>query len=236
MAGSPLRLLIKSPLALSLIGLLVAIEVLCPFVFTDLTSFYTRFGLSREGISSFALWQLVSYSLLHGSWVHLLMNILLLVAVGLRLQWMVGRRTLWLVLLLGVLAGGAGHLLFSPDVVIGISGGMLALLLCHTTLSPESRWLMPVPISGKNLGRGLMLASLLLSLLTPGSGWPWLGDWGSSLARYGFAGVFEISHGCHLGGALAGWLCGRWMLRPRVSLASLQRDRARREGTSPERS
>lgn len=234
MAGSPLRLLIKSPLALSLIGALVAIELLCRFVFTDLTSLYTQFGLSREGISSFALWQLVSYSLLHGSWVHLLMNILLLVAVGLRLQWMVGRRVLWRVLALGVVAGGVGHLLSSPDVLIGISGGMLALLLCHTTLSPESRWLMPVPISGKNLGRGLMLASLVLSLLTPGSGLPWLGTWGAWLVDAGLGEIFDISHGCHLGGAVAGWLCGRWMLRPRVSLASLQRDRARREGTSPQ--
>lgn len=229
MAGLSLRQFVRSPLVLSLVGLLVAIEWIRSLVLSDLTAFYLLFGLSREGLASLALWQLLSYSLLHGGWVHLVMNVLLLVAVGCRLEWMVGRRALWLVLSLGVVAGGLCHLLFSPDVLIGISGGMLALLLCHTTLSPESRWLMPIPISGRNLGRGLLVASLGLSLLTPESGWPWLGEWGSSMARSGLAGVFEISHGCHLGGALVGWACGRWMLRPRVTLARLQRERIRRE-------
>jgi membrane associated rhomboid family serine protease len=37
-----------------------------------------------------------------------------------------------------------------------------------------------------------------------------------------------MGHACHFGGALAGWLYGRWMLRQRVTLEKLRRDRARR--------
>jgi membrane associated rhomboid family serine protease len=40
---------------------------------------------------------------------------------------------------------------------------------------------------------------------------------------------FRIGHACHFGGGLAGWIYGRWLLRPRVSLKQLERSRARRE-------
>jgi membrane associated rhomboid family serine protease len=41
--------------------------------------------------------------------------------------------------------------------------------------------------------------------------------------------IFEIGHACHLGGGLAGWLMGLWILRPRITLEELQKERARRE-------
>ena len=39
-----------------------------------------------------------------------------------------------------------------------------------------------------------------------------------------------------IGGGLAGWWYGRWLLRPRVTLASLRRDRERREQQESEKS
>ena len=52
---------------------------------------------------------------------------------------------------------------------------------------------------------------------------------GDALVGHGGEGIFVISHACHFGGALAGWVLARKFLVPGPSLADLQRDRARRE-------
>ena len=143
---------------------------------------------------------------------------------------MLGRLTYGLVLLAGVLLGGLFHLAFSPNILVGGSGAVFALLLAMTTLSPDSKWLVPFPVSAKNLGRGIISASLLLLLANPNLGIPAFSSLGDYLTDVGFGGLFHISHACHFGGALAGWLLALWVLRNRVSLADLQRDRAKREG------
>ena len=69
----------------------------------------------------------------------------------------------------------------------------------------------------------------------PGLGIPglgWVGGWFE--ARMGP--ITSIGHACHLGGGVVGWLAGRWVLRPRVTLEQLQRQRAAREGRSMESS
>lgn len=234
MSGFPLRQLLRSPLTLILLGVLLAIELGRQWMMADGSGLYPLLGLSRDGLSRGFVWQLLSHGMVHGGGVHLAMNSLILLTMGSRLEWMLGRWGLSLVLLAGVLMGGLLHLALSADILIGASGGALALLLCHTTLSPDSRWLLPFPVSGKNLGRGILMASLILLLLTPGLGLPVLASWGQVLADAGLSSLFWISHPCHLAGGLAGWMMGRWILRPRVTLASLQRDRARREGPGPE--
>jgi membrane associated rhomboid family serine protease len=114
-------------------------------------------------------------------------------------------------------------------LLVGCSGGCMALLLLLATLSPQSRML-PLPVSARSLGLGVMAAALVLALALPKLGVPGLSTIGRTLAAHGMAGWFEIGHACHFGGGLAGWLIGRWILRPRVSLARLRRERARREG------
>lgn len=195
--------------------------------------FYQVYGLSLDGMRSLRFWQLLSYAGFHGSWLHWGMNGILLLALGSRIETMVGKRVLVNVLIAGVLAGGLLHVGTSANVLVGISGGVFALALCVTTLSPESRFLMPFRVSGKNLGRGVMAASLILALLDPNLGVPVLSAGGRKLVELGFDSLFQISHACHLGGALAGWIAARWLLRPRVSLESLRRERARREGMRP---
>lgn len=193
---------------------------------------YTRLGLSREGIRSFALWQWVSHAVVHVSWLHWGMNGLLLLVLGSRMETMLGSKLLLRILLAGILTGGLFHLFASAKVLVGISGGVFALLLGLTTLSPESRFLVPFRVSGKNLGRGVMVASLMLALLDPDLGLPWLSELGDKWVGLGFESWFRVSHACHLGGALAGWLLARHLLRPRISLERLRRERALREGVA----
>lgn len=216
-------------LTIALCGDWVLFEILRITVFQSSHEVYVIGGLSRSGIGSFHLWQPISYAFLHSGWTHLLMNAVLLLAVGSRLEWMVGFRSYGAVLLLGAMGGAASHLIFGSNVLVGGSGVVFAVLFCMTTLSPESKWLVPFPLSAKNLGRGLLSSMVILLLINPELGVPGLSRLGMALVDTGWAGLFRISHACHLGGAVAGYGCARWILRHRVSLESLQRDRARRE-------
>ena len=168
---------------------------------------------------------MATYGLLHGSWWHAGLNAALLLALGSRIEHMAGAAAVWRALAAGILGGGVFHLLLGTGLLVGCSGACMALLLLLATLSPQSRML-PLPVSARSLGLGVMTAALLLALTNPVLGVP---GW-STLGRMLGAAWFQIGHACHFGGGMAGWLLGRWILRPRVSLASLRRDRARREG------
>lgn len=189
---------------------------------------YENLGLSREGTPAGMILRVFTYALLHGGWWHVALNVLFLWFVGSRIEHVAGARVMTRCVFLGIVAGGCGHLLLGSGLLVGVSGGCFALLLMHVTLSPDSR-MMPLPVSGRSLGAGLLLAALLLALANPELGIPGIGAAGRALVDHGMGSWFEIGHACHLGGGLAGWLYGRWMLRPRVSLERLRRQRAKRE-------
>lgn len=206
-------------------------------VSTESEPYYMALGLSWDGVSSFRLWQFATHALVHANWFHLGVNLLMLWLVGGRVVHILGQKRFAVIVVAGALAGGALHVLTDFLTVraghhgmqlVGISGACLALLLTLTTLSPESR-MWPVPVSGRNLGLGLVFAELLLLLATPALGLPVFSRIGGELASRGGGELFVISHACHLGGALAGWALARMLLVPGPSLEKLQRDRARRE-------
>lgn len=179
---------------------------------------YETFGLSRQGIFSGKVWQIFTYGLLHGGWLHAGGNSLLVLLIGSRIEHMAGGSAVVKALAGGILGGGVAHLLLAPGgdgapLLVGMSGGCLALLLLLTTLSPQSR-MMPLPVSGRSLGMGILVAELLLALMDPAQLVP---------------GFSKLGHACHFGGGLAGWAFGRWLLRPRITLKRLRRDRERRE-------
>lgn len=196
-----------------------------------LQEWFLTLGLRRPDVLAGRWWQLGTHALLHGSWAHVVLNALMLWALGARIEWILGRAGFFKVLAVGVLGGACGHLLLAPGAaaspLVGISGGCMALLLALTTLSPDSR-MMPLPVSGRSLGRGVLLAGALLVLLDPGLGVPGFAALGRLLGVDGF----RVGHACHLGGAAAGWLHVRRLLRPAPSLAQLRADRQRREGGS----
>lgn len=184
-----------------------------------LVTLYDRLGLSRGGVARGELWQLVTYAMLHGNWVHAGANVMGLWLVAGRIEWMMGWRWMLSVVVSGVLAGGLLHLVVGGEMhLVGISGAVFAGILWICTVSPESR-LWPVPLSAKNFGRGIIGASIVMLAL---------GIWGG----IGLAGDFPVSNACHVGGALAGWLSARWILRPRKTLGQLQKERRRREGAA----
>lgn len=207
--------------ALVLVLLLLHLVLMFAGGLPELFWYYENFGLSWGGITHGKVWQLLSYALLHGDWVHLVINLFILWFAGGRVLQMLGQRKSLEIITAGVLVGGLLHLLsglllvtgYRESYLVGISGACFALLLAMATLSPHTR-LRFIPVSGKNLGLGLVIGEALLWLMHPDFGLPVLSLLGEQMVAWGGAELFEISHACHLGGALAGWCLARRVLTP----------------------
>lgn len=180
---------------------------------------YDQFGLSQEGIGSGKIWQLLSYGLLHGNAYHLIVNVVLLWVLGGKLQSVIGSKKAMLILTLGVLAGGVFQLVLSYRVeadqmslLVGVSGGLMALLLCLTTLDPY-RVMRPLRIRAKHLGLGILMSEAILTLIDPTLGIPVLSGIGQYVARQMGESIFLVAHACHLGGGIAGLCIGKVILK-----------------------
>lgn len=140
----------------------------------------------------FSIWSLTSpftYALLHGSWTHLLLNGLMLLAFGSGMErWIGGKRMVVFFILCSVTSAFV-HLLFYPDSdspVIGASGGL----------------------SG-------MFAAMLLLMRQSGAGmtgrygiWPFVALWIGISVIFGMMqapGGGTVAWAAHIGGFLAGF-------------------------------
>jgi membrane associated rhomboid family serine protease len=192
-------------------------------------------GLAKPNFLSGDFWQPFTYALIHAHWPHLFLNGAAILLLGSKIEHFAGQRTIQLVAPAAALAGGLFFLLLSPrlsadpQTLVGSSALCFAFLTLHTTLSPESKFF-PFFINGKWLGIGVIISTLILSLLNPDLPTGPLARLGGHLSENYFPDLFQISHACHLGGSLAGYLAGRFLLRPRVTIQSLRRDREKREG------
>lgn len=179
---------------------------------------YELFGLSLDGMGQGRVWELVSYGFLHGSWWHLTANTAIVILLGSKVQRILDCKSALTVTFFGVVLGGFMHLLmnvFLPEnqqgLLVGISGGMMALLLCLTTLDPDHQ-LRPLRIRSRHLGLGFLLSSLLLALLTPSLGIAGFATLGRSLGEAFGSDIFYVSHACHFGGGIAGLFYGKYIL------------------------
>jgi membrane associated rhomboid family serine protease len=220
----------RSPVSWACFGLVLGIQAVVAVSggVDRMGVYFEALGLSRAEFLTGKIWQPLTYGLLHGAWWHAGLNALFVLLIGSRIEYICGRAILLKAILGGVVSGGFMHLLLGSGLLVGLSGGCMALLILLTTLSPQSK-MFPLPISGKSLGLGILIAELMLAMIDPALGLPGFAAIGKIVVSNGFGSWFEMGHACHFGGGLAGWACGRWMLRPRVSLDRLRRDRARRE-------
>lgn len=192
---------------------------------------YERWGLSTEAWRQGHYASLVTYALLHGSLTHVCCNGMMLLFIGARLENWLGRRRLLFLWLGGMVVGGCFTLCMngsSQAVLVGASGSAMALLLCLTTLSPQSRMFL-LPISAGNVGLGVLISSLILMFLDPDAPVVLFARWGKAISERFGDDIFKIGHACHFGGALVGWSYARWILRRPVTLEKLLENRCRRE-------
>jgi membrane associated rhomboid family serine protease len=192
---------------------------------------YDVFGLSwTGGVSSGRVWQVLTHALLHASTWHMASNVLLIYAIGGRIDCFLGWRAVAGIFIAGSMSGALVHLALPPlwlpePPLVGASGGAVALLVAFATLSPDSR-MWPLPLRASNVGLGMMLAAFFLAALQAAFVWGWQPGLRQAMAGHGIGDLLRVGHGYHFGGGLAGWLAAIWVLRRPPDLATLRRRRA----------
>ena len=115
--------------------------------------------IPHPNIPSFNVWQLVTYSFLHGSLTHLLFNMLALFVFGQRIEKVFGAIWFLKYYFVCIIAAAATHLLatniagnLNQNPTVGASGGVFGLLLAYGFLFPNERLILlipPIPIRAK---------------------------------------------------------------------------------------
>ncbi|GAB6195713.1 rhomboid family intramembrane serine protease [Lysobacter xanthus] len=163
-------------------------------------------GGDPYGAPSFMPWQLVTYAFMHGSFGHLLFNMLALVMFGSQVEFIWGRRrfaTYYFTCVIGAalcqLVVGYATLRMGGEAypTVGASGGIFGLLLAYGMLFPNQRVMLlipPVPLKARTLVIFYGVAELFMGVTGTMPG---------------------VAHFAHLGGMLFGWLLIRhWRRRP----------------------
>ena len=163
------------------------------------------FGAAAHGAPAFELWQLVSYSFLHGNIWHLFVNMYALVLFGSDLERLWGAQRYFNLYAASVVTAGMAQLLFSqltqamPYPTVGASGGVFGLLLAFAMYFPRRTIVLLIP----PLPMPAWLFAVLYGLLEL-----YLGVTGTAAG---------VAHFAHLGGMLgAGLVIWNWRRRPPI--------------------
>lgn len=152
-------------------------------------------GLSGVGVGAGSYWQFISFVLLHSGPFHALANAALLFLVGRELEPILGKQRFVGLFVLGTLVGGLAHWAITPSVpLVGLTAGVVALLVAFTTTLPELEvtmnlfFVMPVRLRARHLAAAVVTVCAIL--------------W--------YAGALpEISPVALLAGCAVGWLSAR---------------------------
>ena len=157
--------------------------------------FELNYALSLEGLLRGAWWQCLSFQFLHGGWIHLAMNLLLLHSLGPVMETTLGRWRFVLLYLASGTLGGILHMVgawMMPDSfgvpVVGASAGLCGLVAALGALHSEERlrvllfFVIPMEIRAKFVLLGGIVISALGAVFVVG----------------------PIAHLAHLGGFIGG--------------------------------
>jgi len=159
------------------------------------------FGLSVEGVMRGWWWQFVSYALLHGSILHLLLNMLGLFFLGPELERHMGSRAFVTMFVFCAVLGGLGWFVMTTPhegVCVGASGGIFGLIGAFAGLFPHRQ------------------LTLLVFFVLPVTMPAWLLAVLFGLMQLGYLltpGPSGIAYAAHLAGGLAGYLFVRVVYR-----------------------
>ena len=151
-------------------------------------------GSAATGAPEFELWQLVTYSFLHGGPTHILFNMLGLYMFGSDIERLFGSRFFAAYYLACVVAAAVCHLVVTallgspPYPTVGASGGVYGLLLAYGLYFPNRQVMLlipPIPMRARTFVIVFAVIELVLGVTGTAAG---------------------IAHFAHLGGMLGGWL------------------------------
>ena len=156
------------------------------------------------GVPRFQLWQLVTYSFLHGGIMHLLLNMYALWLFGSRMEGVWGSTAFTLYYFVCVIGAGLVQLVVSTMAVeggiyptVGASGGVFGLLLAFALAFPNERLMLAFPP---------VVMKAKWFVLIYGGVELWAGITGTEAG---------VAHFAHLGGMLFGFLLlVYWRRRP----------------------
>jgi membrane associated rhomboid family serine protease len=216
-------------LVFACVGVFLLQTLIENFLSPSATSWFNHaFGLVPRGvIPGMRLWQPATYLFLHGGLWHLLINMLMLWMFGRELELVWGKkRFLNYFFICGVGAGIITILVkFVPmfwghppsDMpTIGASGAIFGILIANAILFPDRQiWLFPLPLTIPMRPFVAVMGAI---------------EFFSTLGATGD----NVSHLCHLGGMLVGWIYlrrGSFLFRVRNEVADwkYQRNRKRFE-------
>ena len=176
------------------------------------TYFTLHYSLSLNGLRAGAWWQTITFQFLHGGWVHLTLNLLLLHSIGPVLETTIGRGRFVLLYLISGSIGGLVHLLgawSSPALfghpVVGASAGICGVLAALSALYAEEEvrvylfMIIPLKLRAKFLLLIVALISVLGVIVANGV---------IRIPRFGWEiPMGNVAHLAHLGGFVGGLWC-----------------------------
>lgn len=171
--------------------------------------FLQHYALSLETVRHGAWWQFITYQFLHGSWIHLILNLLFLHSLGPVLEETLGKRRYLFLYLASGAFGGAVHLMGSlaahsdgsEHPVVGASASLCGLLAALCALYSEEKmdvrlfFVIPLVVRAKFL----LLIVALVSI-------------GGIFLPFG-----NVAHFAHFGGLVGGLICLNLMKAKRLT-------------------
>jgi len=156
---------------LNLVWILIALNVILFVVTLATPSLIVSFGLAPAGFGE-RPWTIVTSLFLHGSFGHILGNMITLYFFGKYLRLLVGSSKFLLVYFIGGILGGILYVLLAPpfSIAIGASGAVFALGGALAVMRPKLRVLVfPVPVP-MPLWAAVIGSFVIISFL-PGVAW-----------------------------------------------------------------
>jgi membrane associated rhomboid family serine protease len=159
--------------------------------------FFEHFALSNQGLAHGWVWQLVTYQFMHAGFLHLLFNGWAIYALGLVLEFDLGKKRFCALMLTSGIIGGVVQSAvaflwphYFAAGVVGASACAFGLVAAFAALYPTRElqmlvfFIIPVTVTA----RTLLLVSAVIALI------------GFSLR------LDNVAHAAHLGGMAMGWL------------------------------
>jgi membrane associated rhomboid family serine protease len=163
--------------------------------------FYEHFALSLDGLKSGFIWQLLTFQLLHGGFLHIFLNSWAIFVFGREVEISIGSARMLVLYFVSGVAGGLLQMFgvwlmpqhFGDVPVVGASAGAFGLVAAYAVLFPNRVLLLllffVLPL--KMRAKTLLWVSLAVAIV--GIIWP-----------FG-----NIGHAAHLGGILSGYAFAR---------------------------